>query len=110
MLFRQALGAVLRERRLAQNSSLRELATCAGVSLGYLSEVERGRKEISSELLAAVASALTCEVGDVIGAAAVHMSRTGDPSAPSVHTGMHTGLPILQTRPGVPAPRRMSAA
>ena len=58
VLMRRLLGNVLRRRRTAQGRTLREVAASARVSLGYLSEVERGRKEASSELLAAICSAL----------------------------------------------------
>ena len=57
-LLREAIGDSLRRARLAQNRTLREVSTSARVSLGYLSEVERGRKEASSELLAAICEAL----------------------------------------------------
>lgn len=58
VLMRRLLGEVLRRRRTAQGRTLREVAASARVSLGYLSEVERGRKEASSELLAAICGAL----------------------------------------------------
>lgn len=58
VLMRRLLGEVLRRRRTAQGRTLREVAASARVSLGYLSEVERGRKEASSELLAAICAAL----------------------------------------------------
>jgi len=58
VLMRRLLGDVLRRRRTAQGRTLREVAASARVSLGYLSEVERGRKEASSELLAAICGAL----------------------------------------------------
>ncbi|NDB17979.1 MAG: XRE family transcriptional regulator [Actinobacteria bacterium] len=70
MLFREALGVALRERRGAAALSLRDVAKQAGVSLGYLSEVERGHKEMSSELLTAVCGALDADVRDLIRAAA----------------------------------------
>ncbi|WP_039825763.1 helix-turn-helix domain-containing protein, partial [Nocardia testacea] len=57
-LLREAIGDSLRRARLAQSRTLREVSTSARVSLGYLSEVERGRKEASSELLAAICEAL----------------------------------------------------
>jgi transcriptional regulator with XRE-family HTH domain len=57
-ILRQALGAVLRRRRVEQGRTLRDVAAAARVSLGYLSEVERGQKEASSELLAAICAAL----------------------------------------------------
>ena len=55
---RELIGAGLRRRRQAQGRTLREVAEAAGVSLTYLSEVERGRKEASSEVLEAVCAAL----------------------------------------------------
>jgi transcriptional regulator with XRE-family HTH domain len=58
MLLRTELGDVLRTARLRQNRTLRDVATTARVSLGYLSEIERGQKEASSELLASVCEAL----------------------------------------------------
>ena len=58
MKLREAVGEALRRRRLDQGRTLREVAGAAGVSLTYLSEVERGRKEASSEVLEAVCAAL----------------------------------------------------
>jgi transcriptional regulator with XRE-family HTH domain len=55
---RQLVGEVLRARRIAQGLTLRDVSGRARVSLGYISEVERGQKEPSSELLAALAGAL----------------------------------------------------
>ena len=57
-LLRTHLGGALRTARLAQSRSLREVAKSARVSLGYLSEVERGQKEPSSELLNSICEAL----------------------------------------------------
>ncbi|WP_437385410.1 helix-turn-helix domain-containing protein [Plantibacter flavus] len=58
MLYREALGAVLRRRRLEQGRTLQDVATAAAVSTPYLSEVERGRKDASSEVVATIADAL----------------------------------------------------
>ena len=58
VLFRRLLGEVLRSRRMEQGRTLRQLCADARVSLGYMSEIERGRKEASSELLAAICEAL----------------------------------------------------
>ena len=58
MKLREAVGEALRRRRQHQGRTLREVAEAAGVSLTYLSEVERGRKEVSSEVLEAVCAAL----------------------------------------------------
>jgi transcriptional regulator with XRE-family HTH domain len=57
-LVRTALGEALRRRRLTQERTLRDVSHSARVSLGYLSEIERGQKEASSELLAAICQAL----------------------------------------------------
>ncbi len=58
LLLRQEIGDVLRQHRQAQGQTLRQVAARASVALGYLSEVERGQKEVSSEILASVADAL----------------------------------------------------
>jgi len=65
ILLRQLLGDVLRRMRVRQGRTLREVSASARVSLGYLSEVERGRKEASSELLAAICSALDTPLSQV---------------------------------------------
>ena len=66
MLLRQILGDVLRQHRMRQGRTLREVSGAARVSLGYLSEVERGQKEASSELLAAICLALGVRLSDVL--------------------------------------------
>ncbi|QIK48299.1 helix-turn-helix transcriptional regulator [Gordonia hongkongensis] len=66
MLLREALGDSLRRVRTQQGRTLREVSTGARVSLGYLSEVERGQKEASSELLAAICDALDVEIADLL--------------------------------------------
>jgi transcriptional regulator with XRE-family HTH domain len=58
VLLRQEIGNVLRDARLQQRRTLRDVSSAARVSLGYLSEVERGQKEASSELLASICEAL----------------------------------------------------
>ncbi|MDR1187188.1 MAG: helix-turn-helix domain-containing protein [Bifidobacteriaceae bacterium] len=58
VLLRSELGSVLRSNRLRQRRTLRDVSAAAKVSLGYLSEVERGQKEASSELLASICEAL----------------------------------------------------
>ncbi|RNE49350.1 helix-turn-helix domain-containing protein [Corynebacterium alimapuense] len=74
LLLREALGAALRGFRADQGITLRELAESARVSPGYLSELERGRKEVSSELLASVCHALHTTVADVLIEAAGSMA------------------------------------
>ncbi|MDL9947679.1 helix-turn-helix transcriptional regulator [Gordonia sp. ABSL11-1] len=66
VLLREALGDSLRRVRTAQGRTLREVSTDARVSLGYLSEVERGQKEASSELLAAICDALDVEIAELL--------------------------------------------
>ncbi|MBO3746523.1 helix-turn-helix transcriptional regulator [Streptosporangiaceae bacterium NEAU-GS5] len=66
VLLRQLLGDVLRRLRVRQNRTLREVSTLARVSLGYLSEVERGQKEASSELLASICGALGVPLSQVL--------------------------------------------
>src|SRR3984957_7290322 len=67
VLLRQLLGDVLRRLRLRQGRTLREVSASARVSLGYLSEVERGQKEASSELLAAICGAWAPPLSPVSG-------------------------------------------
>jgi transcriptional regulator with XRE-family HTH domain len=65
-LLRTAIGTVLRRLRLAQGRTLQDVADAAGVSMAYLSEVERGRKEVSSELLAVICRALGIALPDLL--------------------------------------------
>jgi transcriptional regulator with XRE-family HTH domain len=66
ILLRRLLGDVLRRQRQRQGRTLREVSSAARVSLGYLSEVERGQKEASSELLAAICEALDVRMSTVL--------------------------------------------
>src|SRR3569833_976814 len=65
-VLRRLIGDALRRERLAQQRTLREVSGAARVSLGYLSEVERGQKEASSELLAAICEALDVPLSRVL--------------------------------------------
>lgn len=65
VLARELLGDVLRAERMRQGRTLREVSLAARVSLGYLSEVERGQKEASSELLQAISQALGAPLSQV---------------------------------------------
>ncbi|MFA5605663.1 MAG: helix-turn-helix transcriptional regulator [Leucobacter sp.] len=67
VLMRQEIGDVLRDFRLQKGRTLRQVAGDASVALGYLSEVERGQKEASSEILAAVADALDTPLSVIMG-------------------------------------------
>ena len=73
-LFREALGMSLRAFRADKGVTLRALAKEARVSSGYISELERGRKEVSSELLAALCDALGTTVSGVLLEAVANMS------------------------------------
>ncbi|MFN8076942.1 MAG: helix-turn-helix transcriptional regulator [Kineosporiaceae bacterium] len=66
VILRQEIGDVLRDARRQQGRTLREVSTLARVSLGYLSEVERGQKEASSELLASICGALEVPLSSVL--------------------------------------------
>ena len=66
VLFRRLLGEVLRDRRMQRGLTLREVSAEARVSLGYISEIERGQKEASSELLASLCHALDMPLSDVL--------------------------------------------
>lgn len=65
IVLRELIGGELRNRRIGQGRTLRDVAATACVSLGYLSEVERGRKEASSELLAAICGALDVQLSEM---------------------------------------------
>lgn len=66
VVLRHEIGDVLRGARRRQGRTLREVSSAASVSLGYLSEVERGQKEASSELLAAICAALSLPLSVVL--------------------------------------------
>ncbi len=66
VLLREAVGERLRRTRTSQHRTLREVSREARVSLGYLSEVERGRKEASSELLASICGALELPLDELL--------------------------------------------
>jgi transcriptional regulator with XRE-family HTH domain len=74
-LLREVIGDVLRRARTDQGRTLREVSDSARVSLGYLSEVERGRKEASSELLSAICGALDVPLSRVLSDAGDQMAR-----------------------------------
>jgi transcriptional regulator with XRE-family HTH domain len=105
-VLRQTIGETLRGIRLRQRRTLREVSTAARVSLGYLSEIERGQKEPSSELLAAICSALDVSLSGLFREVSDSLHRSeladrsrvataspslrpalGRPSGPQVRTG-----------------------
>ena len=74
-LLRTQLGNTLRGHRLRQRRTLRDVSGAARVSLGYLSEVERGQKEASSELLAAICAALDVPLSVILNLVSEKMAR-----------------------------------
>lgn len=66
VLVRQEIGDVLRDFRLQKGQTLRQVASRASVALGYLSEVERGQKEASSEILGSLADALEVPISVIM--------------------------------------------
>lgn len=74
-LWRECVGEVLREERLDRGERIADVAGRAGVATQYLSELERGRKDPSSEVFGAVAGALDLPAGEVARRAAARMDR-----------------------------------
>ncbi|MEU4803338.1 helix-turn-helix transcriptional regulator [Actinosynnema sp. NPDC023587] len=100
VLLREAIGDRLRHARTTQRRTLREVSRTARVSLGYLSEVERGRKEASSELLAAICEALDLPLFELLHLVAsdigavqrpvtspAELTERAQPAAPSLEGG-----------------------
>lgn len=127
LLLREAIGDSLRRTRVSQSRTLREVSSSARVSLGYLSEIERGRKEASSELLAAICGALEVPLSDVLfdvseslADATPHRDRKAAAAAATLDSGVAvhgpTGDPAAriaqETRVVIPAPatRALAAA
>lgn len=102
-VLRQVVGDVLRGLRLRQRRTLREVSATARVSLGYLSEVERGQKEPSSELLAAIATALDVELSELFAEVAVALRREEKLSAG--HLAAVPGAGAARTTPAPQAGR-----
>ena len=79
-LLRTHIGSALRQARISQGSTLRDVAKGARVSLGYLSEVERGKKEASSELLNSICQALDLSLLTVMSDVTIALRATEAPS------------------------------
>jgi transcriptional regulator with XRE-family HTH domain len=94
-LLRTQLGTTLRGHRLRQRRTLRDVSGAARVSLGYLSEVERGQKEASSELLASICDALDLELADLLAEVSQEL-RGGEAARPAVR-------PVADGEQAVPA-------
>ena len=92
-LLRTMLGDVLRRTRLEQGRTLADVARAARVSMPYLSEVERGRKEVSSEILAAICDALRIDLADLlaeVGSDLAGAARRARPRLPASGSGPST--------------------
>ena len=74
VLMRHEIGDVLRDFRQQKGATLRQIASRANVALGYLSEVERGQKEASSEILASIADALDLPLSAILSEVAVRLA------------------------------------
>lgn len=94
-LMRNEMGATLREIRQASRRTLRDVATNARVSLGYLSEVERGKKEISSEILSSVCNAMNISLAKVLQAAAARIELAEGLDIPDTVPESFTQVPEL---------------
>lgn len=82
MNFRQALGEVVREQRLAQGRSMRSITDEGFIAIGYLSEVERGHKDPSSQVIEAIANGLGVEAYELIIKAGYRMADLEIPDTP----------------------------
>ena len=108
-VLRTLLGEALRTTRLSQDRTLREVSSAARVSLGYLSEVERGQKEASSELLASICRALGVRLSDVLRDVSESLSVVEPQPAPvlvGVRVGPPVAVPPLTAAAGQPAELR----
>ena len=94
-LLREVVGDVLRRARTEQGRTLREVSDSARVSLGYLSEVERGRKEASSELLNAICTALDIPLSRVLSDAGEDMAREELASVASVSANIDATTKVV---------------
>ena len=105
-VIRQVIGETIRATRLRQRRTLRQVSTAARVSLGYLSEIERGQKEPSSELLAAICAALDVRLSDLFAEVSDTMRR----EEKRVDVARHGPALIAGTTSGVRAAADVSAA
>lgn len=100
MLLREAIGDRLRQVRTAQRRTLREVSRAARVSLGYLSEVERGRKEPSSELLAAICAALQLPLDELLRGVAGDIGEAVAEPVPAMVPATLQGGRLVAATPG----------
>jgi transcriptional regulator with XRE-family HTH domain len=98
-VLRHIVGETLRGVRLRQRRTLREVSAAARVSLGYLSEVERGHKEPSSELLAAICNALDVPLSEIFMSVSDTLRRQERLADRAMMVGSRTGGPVLAPAP-----------
>ena len=101
LLLREAIGDSLRRTRVSQSRTLREVSNSASVSLGYLSEVERGRKEASSELLAAICDALAVPLSDVLFDVSESMADSSERSDRKAAAQSQDAVPAMSASPRI---------
>jgi transcriptional regulator with XRE-family HTH domain len=109
-LLRTQLGNTLRGHRLRQRRTLRDVSGRARVSLGYLSEVERGQKEASSELLASICDALDVELADLLAEVSQELRSTGTGARPAAVRPVAADEPADQPAAAQPEPAAPAAA
>jgi transcriptional regulator with XRE-family HTH domain len=107
-LLRTHLGSTLRGYRLSQRRTLRDVSGAARVSLGYLSEVERGQKEASSELLASICDALDVELADLLAEVSQELRGTGEGAVRPL--SQPAAAPAAETQPAEQAPAEQPVA
>jgi transcriptional regulator with XRE-family HTH domain len=113
-VIRQVIGETIRATRLRQRRTLRQVSTAARVSLGYLSEIERGQKEPSSELLAAICAALDVRLSDLFAEVSDTMRREEKRVDVARHAAGVGGNTVGSNTVGVPprllasTPRRLT--
>lgn len=99
VLLRRVIGDALRARRQAQHRTLREVSTVANVSLGYLSEIERGQKEASSELLSSICDALGAQLSEVLREVCLTLAKAeqggAEPAPVGVEAEPATAEPVV---------------
>ncbi|MBF5082085.1 helix-turn-helix transcriptional regulator [Quadrisphaera sp. INWT6] len=100
-LLRREIGDVLRSARQQQGRTLREVSGAARVSLGYLSEVERGQKEASSELLSSICNALEVPMSTVLRAVSDRVAAV-EGAAVGVRPGVAASAAPVLTAPAAP--------
>ena len=107
LLLREAIGDSLRRTRVSQSRTLREVSNSASVSLGYLSEVERGRKEASSELLAAICDALAVPLSDVLFDVSESMADSSERADRKAAAQSQDAVPAMSASPRISGDTRI---